>query len=184
MITVLRIPYLCHFGSSSFVLPIRPKYGILNRVIRVLVSNLSIYVLTCLNSSKPYKTCLKLSKLVKILLNHFNLTKYLSKFNLIMTYMLQYSNNDSCICCPDVRNVQRRPLLVSNNTFVYHHILEKNPHPYPHVIWSHGYWNWQRVWSRWPPRVRSLQVQGHLPNPEVWPGVISGGARPGNNRPP
>ena len=35
LITLLRIPYLCHFGSSSFVLPIRPKYGILNRVIRV-----------------------------------------------------------------------------------------------------------------------------------------------------
>ena len=36
LITLLRIPYLCHFGSTSFVLPIWPKYGILiNRVIRV-----------------------------------------------------------------------------------------------------------------------------------------------------
>ena len=29
LITLLRIPYLCHFGSSSFVLPIQPKYGTL-----------------------------------------------------------------------------------------------------------------------------------------------------------
>ena len=35
LITLLRIPYLCHFGSTSFVLPIRPNYGILNRAIRV-----------------------------------------------------------------------------------------------------------------------------------------------------
>ena len=33
LITLLRIPYLCHFGSTSFVLPIRPK----NRVMRVRV---------------------------------------------------------------------------------------------------------------------------------------------------
>jgi hypothetical protein len=25
LITLLRVPYLCHFGSTSFVLPIRPK---------------------------------------------------------------------------------------------------------------------------------------------------------------
>ena len=30
LITLLRVPYVCHFGSTSFVLPIRPKYGILN----------------------------------------------------------------------------------------------------------------------------------------------------------
>ena len=36
LITLLRIPYLCHFGSTSFVLPIWPKYCILNRVIRVV----------------------------------------------------------------------------------------------------------------------------------------------------
>ena len=36
LITLLIIPYLCHFDSTSFVLLIRPKYGILNRVIRVL----------------------------------------------------------------------------------------------------------------------------------------------------
>ena len=36
LITLLRVPYLCHFGSTSFVLPIRPKYGTLNRVIRVI----------------------------------------------------------------------------------------------------------------------------------------------------
>ena len=35
LITLLIVPYLCHFGSSSFVLPIQPKYDILNRVIRV-----------------------------------------------------------------------------------------------------------------------------------------------------
>ena len=35
LITLLRKPIFCHFGSTSFVLPIRPKYGILNRVIRV-----------------------------------------------------------------------------------------------------------------------------------------------------
>ena len=29
LITLLRVPFLCHFGSTSFVLPIRP----LNRVI-------------------------------------------------------------------------------------------------------------------------------------------------------
>jgi hypothetical protein len=39
LITLLRILYLCHFGSTNFVLPIRPKYGILNRVIRVWVYN-------------------------------------------------------------------------------------------------------------------------------------------------
>ena len=27
LITLLRVPYLCHFGSTSFVLPIWPKYG-------------------------------------------------------------------------------------------------------------------------------------------------------------
>ena len=36
LITLLIIPYLCHFDSTSFVLLIRPKYGILNRVIRVM----------------------------------------------------------------------------------------------------------------------------------------------------
>ena len=36
LITLLRVQYLCHFGSTSFVLPIRPKYGTLNRVIRVI----------------------------------------------------------------------------------------------------------------------------------------------------
>ena len=36
LITLLRVPYLCHFRSTSFVLPIRPKYHTLNRVIRVL----------------------------------------------------------------------------------------------------------------------------------------------------
>ena len=40
LITLLRIPYLCHFGSTSFVLQIRPKYGILNRNIRVILSKL------------------------------------------------------------------------------------------------------------------------------------------------
>ena len=37
LITLLRLPYLCHFGSTSFALPNRPKYGILNRVIRVFL---------------------------------------------------------------------------------------------------------------------------------------------------
>ena len=27
LITLLRVPYLCHFGSTSFVLPIWPKNG-------------------------------------------------------------------------------------------------------------------------------------------------------------
>ena len=39
LITLLRILYLCHFGSSGFVLTIRPKYGIFNRVIRVPFEN-------------------------------------------------------------------------------------------------------------------------------------------------
>ena len=38
LITLLGVPYLCHFGSTSFVLPIRPKYGTLNRVIGVFIS--------------------------------------------------------------------------------------------------------------------------------------------------
>ena len=29
LITLLRVPYLCHFGSSSFVLPIRPIVPVL-----------------------------------------------------------------------------------------------------------------------------------------------------------
>ena len=36
LIPLLRISIFCHFGSTSFVLPIRPKYHTLNRVIRVL----------------------------------------------------------------------------------------------------------------------------------------------------
>ena len=36
LITLQRVPYLCHFGSTSFVLPIRPKNSILNRDRRVL----------------------------------------------------------------------------------------------------------------------------------------------------
>ena len=44
LITLLRILCLCHFGSTSFVLPIRPKYGILNRVIRVVVHGEDIFV--------------------------------------------------------------------------------------------------------------------------------------------
>ena len=35
LIPLLRISIFCHFGSTSFVLPIRPKDGILNRGIRV-----------------------------------------------------------------------------------------------------------------------------------------------------
>ena len=35
LIPLLRISIFCHFGSTSFVLPIRPKNSILNRVIRV-----------------------------------------------------------------------------------------------------------------------------------------------------
>ena len=35
LITLSKVLYLCHFGSTSFVLPIRPKYGTFNRVIRV-----------------------------------------------------------------------------------------------------------------------------------------------------
>ena len=35
LITLLRIPYLFHFGNTSFGLSIWPKYSILNRVIRV-----------------------------------------------------------------------------------------------------------------------------------------------------
>ena len=31
LILLLRISIFCHFGSNSFVLPIRPKDGILNR---------------------------------------------------------------------------------------------------------------------------------------------------------
>ena len=37
LIPLLRISIFCHFGSTSFVLPIRPKDGILNRGIRVVV---------------------------------------------------------------------------------------------------------------------------------------------------
>ena len=36
LITLLRIPYLGRFGSTMLVLPKWPKYGILDRVIRVL----------------------------------------------------------------------------------------------------------------------------------------------------
>ena len=35
LLSLLRIPIFCHFGSTSFVMPIRPKYGILNRDRRV-----------------------------------------------------------------------------------------------------------------------------------------------------
>ena len=35
LIPLLRISIFCHFGSTSFVVPIRPKDGILNRGIRV-----------------------------------------------------------------------------------------------------------------------------------------------------
>ena len=35
LIPLLRISIFCHFGRTSFVLPIRPKDGILNRDIRV-----------------------------------------------------------------------------------------------------------------------------------------------------
>ena len=44
LITQLRVPYLCHFSSPSFVLPIRPKYGILDRIIRVYRPNSSIFL--------------------------------------------------------------------------------------------------------------------------------------------
>ena len=42
LIPLLRISIFCHFGSTCFVLPIRPKDGILNRGIRVgfMVSDL------------------------------------------------------------------------------------------------------------------------------------------------
>ena len=43
LITLLRVPYLCHFGSTSFVLQIRPKYGTLNRVIRVTFEKIVCY---------------------------------------------------------------------------------------------------------------------------------------------
>ena len=36
LLSLLRISIFCHFGSTSFVLPIRPKNSILNRVIRVV----------------------------------------------------------------------------------------------------------------------------------------------------
>ena len=39
LITLLRIPYLFHFGNTSFGLSIWPKYSILNRVIRVHSTN-------------------------------------------------------------------------------------------------------------------------------------------------
>ena len=35
LLSLLRIPIFCHFGSTSFVLPIRPKDSILNRDRRV-----------------------------------------------------------------------------------------------------------------------------------------------------
>ena len=35
LLSLLRISIFYHFGSTSFVLPIRPKNSILNRVIRV-----------------------------------------------------------------------------------------------------------------------------------------------------
>ena len=35
LLSLLRIPIFCHFGSTSFVLPIRPKNSILNRDRRV-----------------------------------------------------------------------------------------------------------------------------------------------------
>ena len=38
LIPLLRISIFCHFGSTSFVLPIQPKDGILNRGIRVTVT--------------------------------------------------------------------------------------------------------------------------------------------------
>ena len=47
LITLLRIPYLCHFGSTSFVLLIWPKYGILNRVIRVCHSSWCLLPYLC-----------------------------------------------------------------------------------------------------------------------------------------
>ena len=37
LIPLLRISIFCHFGSASFVLPIRPKDGNFNRGIRVAV---------------------------------------------------------------------------------------------------------------------------------------------------
>ena len=38
LLSLLRIPIFCHFGSTSFVLPIRPKDSIINRDRRVLLS--------------------------------------------------------------------------------------------------------------------------------------------------
>ena len=39
LLSLLRIPIFCHFGSTSFVLPIRPKNSILNRDRRVQWKN-------------------------------------------------------------------------------------------------------------------------------------------------
>ena len=39
LLSLLRIPIFCHFGSTSFVLPIRPKDSILNRDRRVFTIN-------------------------------------------------------------------------------------------------------------------------------------------------
>ena len=50
LITLLRVPYLCHFDSTSFVLPIRPKYGTVNRVIRVSPAGIR-------NLIGPYLSC-------------------------------------------------------------------------------------------------------------------------------
>ena len=47
LIPLLRISIFCHFGSTSFVLPIRPKDGILNRCIRVNVIIQNVPVLDC-----------------------------------------------------------------------------------------------------------------------------------------
>ena len=55
LITLLRIPYLCHFGSTSFLLPNRPKYSILNWIIRVsLFTLVDIWTTTYLPTNRKY----------------------------------------------------------------------------------------------------------------------------------
>ena len=41
LLSLLRISIFCHFGSTSFVLPIQPKNSILNRDNRVLLNYLA-----------------------------------------------------------------------------------------------------------------------------------------------
>ena len=57
LITLLRIPYLGRIGSTKLVLPKWHKYGILNRVIRVLGGILGCYFNLPNNCYLRCKTC-------------------------------------------------------------------------------------------------------------------------------